>query len=354
MVFATWWIAALGAMAPVVAMTPNGGSDAAPAAAASPRATGRFVDGEFTSDAGTRRWKLWVPREYEASARHPLVVMLHGCTQDPEDLARGTRVTDHADRHSLLVVFPEQPESANPKKCWNWYDPAHQRRDAGEPALIAGITRQVMSAWSVDPQRVYIAGISAGAAMAATVGITYPDVYAAVALHSGIPYGAAGNVMQGVAAMTNGARDTSALARLAVDAMGPRKRPIPALIVHGANDPIVRPVNAVQTRDAWVAINALARGERATPPGPPFDPGRVFDAQAGGLEFRRECHGKQTSGRYCEVETLTVAGLGHAWSGGSKRGTFTDERGPDATVEILRFLLAHPMPTSGAPNAGRP
>src|SRR5688500_16800231 len=283
-------------------MTPNGGSDAAPAAAASTAASapGRFVDGTFSSAAGTRRWKLWVPRDYDSSRRHPLVVMLHGCTQDPDDLARGTRITEHADRQSLLVVLPEQPESANPKKCWNWYDPAHQRREAGEPALIAGVTRQVMSAWSVEPQRVYIAGISAGAAMAATVGITYPDVYAAVALHSGIPYGAASNVMQGVAAMTNGAPDTSALARLAVDAMGARKRPVPALIVHGANDPSVRPINVTQSRDAWVAMNALARGDRATPPGRPVETGRVVDAQAGGLELRRECHGKQTSSR-CEV-----------------------------------------------------
>jgi poly(hydroxyalkanoate) depolymerase family esterase len=352
-VLANWWIAALGAMASVVAMTPNGGSDAAPVAAASARAAGRFVDGAFTSDAGTRRWKLWVPRDYDASARHPLVVMLHGCTQDPDDLARGTRITEHADRQSLLIVLPEQPESANPKKCWNWYDPAHQRRDAGEPALIAGITRQVMSAWSVDPQRVYVAGISAGAAMAANVSISYPDVYAAVALHSGIPYGAASNVMQGVAAMTNGTADPSALVRAGLNAMGPRARPLPVIIVHGADDSVVRVVNAMQTRGAWLMMNALARGDDPASH-PPREPERGIDSGARGGEFYRECHGQKTTARECEVVTLIAAGLGHAWSGGSKLGTFTDERGPDATREILRFLLAHAMPASGAPNARRP
>jgi len=348
----THWV--LVAVAAMASMTPNGGSDPAPTVGpAGERSSGRFVDGTFTSDAGTRRWKLWVPSGYDASRRHPLVVMLHGCTQDPDDLARGTRVTEHADREVLLVLLPEQPESANPKKCWNWYDPAHQTRDAGEPALIAGMTRQAMAAWSVDTQRVYIAGISAGAAMASNVGISYPDLYAAVGLHSGIPYRAAQNVMQGVGAMANGAADTAALAKAAHEAMGPRAREIPAIIVQGEADAIVRPVNATQTRDAWLAMNALARSDdAATPAG--LERGRGLVSEAGGLAFRKECYGKRTTERECEVMMLTVVGLGHAWSGGSKAGTFTDERGPDATLEMLRFLLAHPMPASRAPNARRP
>lgn len=349
MVLAYWLLVTLA----VMLMTPNGGGGAAPTAGpVGARSSGRFIDGTFTSDAGTRRWKLWVPSGYDASRRQPLVVMLHGCTQDPDDLARGTRVVEHADRHALLVLLPEQPESANPKKCWNWYDPAHQTRDAGEPALIAGMTRQAMRAWAVDTQRVYLAGISAGAAMAANVSIAYPDLYAAVGLHSGIPYRAAQNVMQGVSAMANGAPDTAALATAAFQAMGSRAREIPAIIVQGAADPIVRPINATQTRDAWLAMNALARGER--PGAAPPDPGRALQAEAGGLQFARVCHGRQRGGSICEVETLIVADLGHAWSGGSKLGTFTDERGPDATAEILRFLLANPMPEARAPNERKP
>ena len=319
---------------------PNGGGEPAPAVGG---AAGRFVDGTFTADAGSRRWKLWVPTGYDASRRHPLVVLLHGCTQDPDDLARGTRVTEHADKVGALVLLPEQPESANPKKCWNWYDPAHQRREAGEPALIAGMTRQVMVEWSVDPRRTYVAGISAGAAMASNVSIGYPDLYAAVALHSGIPYGAAANVMQGVAVMANGAADTTVLAHAAVRAMGSHARPMPVLIIHGANDAVVRPVNATQTRDAWIAMNALARGEQ-TGVDAAVTPGLASQADGGGLRFTRECLGRRPTGGGCEVETLIVDGLGHAWSGGSRAGTFADERGPDATAEILRFLLANEMP----------
>jgi poly(hydroxyalkanoate) depolymerase family esterase len=278
-----------------------------------------------------------------------MVVLLHGCTQDPDDLARGAHVASHADRSGVLVLLPEQPEAANPRKCWNWYDPAHQQRERGEPSIVAGMTRQIMRQWSVDSERVYVAGISAGAAMASVLAITYPDVFAAAALHSGIPYGAATNVMAGVTVMSNGAADTTRLARAAYEAMGAKARPLPVLIVHGADDPIVKRVNATQTRDAWLAMNAMARGDRDTRPAQIAEAGRAFEAEAGGLRFERECHGARLTQTTCEVETLIVHGLGHAWSGGSKLGSFTDARGPDATAEIMRFLLAHrltsPPPT---------
>lgn len=348
----------LAALGVVSAMNANGGSDAAstgtrPVAGA--LTTGRFVDGAFSSDAGTRRWRLWVPDGYDAGRKHPLVVMLHGCTQDPDDLARGTRLTEHADRHALLVLLPEQPEAANAKKCWNWYEGAHQHRERGEPSLIAGMTRQVMAEWAVDGRRVYIGGISAGAAMASLTSVAYPDLYAAVALHSGIPYRAAGTVLEGLGVMATGAADTRRLARLAREEMGSRARPIPAIIVQGASDPVVKPVNATHSRDLWLEMNALARGADSAAGGPPDQSGRRVEAQAAGLDFVKECHGPETAARECEVVTLTVAGLGHAWSGGSKLGTFTDERGPDATGEILRFLLAHAMPApAGPPDAEKP
>jgi len=321
--------------------------------AAQVQAEGRFVDGVFNSDAGTRRWRLWVPNGYTPSQRLPLLVLLHGCTQDPDDLARGTRVTDHADRLKVLVLLPEQPASANVKKCWNWYDPKHQRRDAGEPALVAGATRQVMSEWSVDARHVYVAGISAGAAMASVMAIGYPDVFAAAGLHSGIPFAAASDVMQGGGAMANGAPDTQRLARAAFDAMGERARPIPVIIIQGAADAVVRPVNATNTRDSWFAMNALAAGGRTT-----RNPDvKRSTAEAGGLSYTKECVGSATAADgTCDVLVVTIDGLGHAWSGGSSSGTFTDERGPDATAEILSFLLARSMPTgrSAPPNVPRP
>jgi poly(hydroxyalkanoate) depolymerase family esterase len=327
-------------------MTPNAkwtGADERPAAQA---AAGRFVDGEFTSADGARRWRLWVPAAYDGGARFPLVVLLHGCTQDPDDIARGTRVTAHADRLNVLVLLPQQPEAANPKKCWNWYEAAHQHRDSGEPSLIAGMTRQTLGAWSIDPHRVYVAGISAGAAMASVMAIAYPDLYAAVGLHSGIPYRAAANVMEGVAAMSRGASDPGKLAATALADMGSRARAIPAIIVQGAADAVVKPVNAEQTRDMWLAMNAMALGE-------PASPARTAAEQRsdiGGLSVVTSCYPPPRSATGCEVTTMLIEGLGHAWSGGSKTGTFTDERGPDATDAILTFLLAHSMP---APNAAR-
>jgi poly(hydroxyalkanoate) depolymerase family esterase len=314
---------------------PNGKQNTTNPAANS--AAGHFVDGTVTSGADSRRWRLWVPSGYDAGTRYPLLVLLHGCTQDPDDIARGTRISEHADKLGVLVLLPEQPESANPKKCWSWYDAAHQRRDIGEPSLIAGATRQVLAEWSVDAQRVYVAGISAGAAMASVVAITYADMYAAAGLHSGIPYRAAANVMEGVAAMSNGATDPNALATLALSEMGARARPIPAIIVQGAADVVVKPLNAEHTGRMWLAMNAAARGASSHESASPVETTR----QANGLRVSESCYRGGGPSGTCEVKMLLVDGLGHAWSGGSKAGTFTDERGPDATDEMLRFLLAH-------------
>src|SRR5690349_16333449 len=145
---------------------------------------GRWIDGAFSNSAGTRNYKLYVPGSYDPKKRHMLVVLLHGCTQDPDDIARGTRIAEHAEREGFLALLPEQPASANPKKCWNWYDPAHQARDAGEPSLIDGMTATVMHDYAVDPARVHLAGISAGAGMASLVAVAYPERWASLALHS--------------------------------------------------------------------------------------------------------------------------------------------------------------------------
>jgi poly(3-hydroxybutyrate) depolymerase len=202
----------------------------------------------------------------------------------------------------------------------------------------------------VDPQRVYVAGISAGAAMASVMAIAYPDVYAAAGLHSGIPYRAAANVMEGVAAMTRGASDPNALATTAVADMGSRARAIPVIIMQGAADPVVKPVNAEHTRDMWLAMNALSlgAGARAATPTTPTNEQRH---ESGGLGVVESCYQSRAGATGCDVMTLFIDGLGHAWSGGSKAGTFTDERGPDATEAILRFLLAQRLP--GATDARR-
>jgi len=298
--------------------------------------TGQFIMREISTEHGTRRYKLFIPGSYDGSKAVPLIVMLHGCTQDPDDIARGTRFNQAAEEKGILVAYPEQPESANPRKCWNWYDPAHQKRDEGEPALIASITRRVMQDYRVDPQRVYVAGISAGAAMAVTVALTYSDLYAAVGSHSGLPYGAAATVMEALSAMQGKNSGADALATKAKDAMGARARPMPAIVFQGGSDHVVNPTNAVQL----VAQLSSIQGAPS--------PDKVMGAMgekvesANGYQYTRGLHGNGANA----IELWVVEELGHAWSGGSAAGTFSDVKGPSATTEMLRFFLAHPKPAT--------
>jgi poly(hydroxyalkanoate) depolymerase family esterase len=301
--------------------------------------SGSFITRVLSTAAGERRYKIYIPGSYNGSAPFPLVVMLHGCTQDPDDFARGTRMNELAEVKSVLLVYPEQPASANPRKCWNWYEPAQQKRDEGEPALIAAITRQVMQDYRVDAKRVYVAGISAGAAMAVTTALSYPELFAAVASHSGIAYGAASNVTEALAAMQGRANGDSTLLSRGVKAMGTRARAMPAIVFQGASDHVVQPENAKQIVAQFQAVQSTAKGPHGLDR--PVENGET----PGGYHFTRAVHGTGDT----TIEVWLVDELGHAWSGGSADGTFTDSRGPDATKEILRFFLEHPYPPSPGP-----
>ena len=284
---------------------------------------GQFIEATYSNSAGTRAYKLYIPSGYHGQAL-PLVVMLHGCTQSPDDFAAGTRMNLIAEEQACLVVYPAQPSEANAAKCWNWFRPSDQRRGEGEPSLIAGITRQVMRDHSVDPQRVYIGGLSAGAAAAAVMGATYPDVYAAIGVHSGLACGAANDLPSAFTAMRQGDLPASSGSGDVSTVLG-HGSAVPTIVFHGDRDNTVHPRNGDHVIAQKRIMNLQKNVHR----------GRV----PGGYAYTRTIH-TDASGRAI-LEHWEIHGAGHAWSGGSPAGSYTDPRGPDAAREMLRFFLEH-------------
>ncbi len=288
---------------------------------------GQFVKGLYSNQAGSRAYKLYIPSGYHGQAL-PLVVMLHGCTQSPDDFAAGTRMNVLAEEHTCFVVYPAQAASANSSKCWNWFRRNDQQRGKGEPSLIAGITRQIMRDYSVDPQRVYVAGLSAGAAAAAIMGMTYPELYAAIGVHSGLTCGAASDLPSAFAAMRQGKPVAAGVHSSSTRGVGEDRRVVPTIVFHGDRDTTVHPRNGDLV---------IAQSTTTTPTDlrTRVEHGRV----PGGHAYSRTLHA-DVSGQVI-LEQWVIHGAGHAWSGGSAAGSFTDPRGPDATREMLRFFLEH-------------
>ena len=280
----------------------------------------------YTNPAGSRAYKLYIPSGYQGQAV-PLVVMLHGGTQTPDDFAAGTRMNVIAEEETCLVVYPAQPSHANPAKCWNWFRPNDQRRDRGEPSLIAGITRQVMHDYSVDPRRVYVGGLSAGAAAAAVMGATYPDLYAAIAVHSGLACGVADDLISAFAAMRQGDLRCSSASREASDFPEDQQPFVPTIVFHGDRDTIVHPRNA---------DHVITRSMRTTDLQKKVHRGQVPGGHAYTCTIHTDANGQAILEQWC------IHGAGHAWSGGSSAGSYTDPRGPDAAKEMLRFFRDHP------------
>jgi poly(hydroxyalkanoate) depolymerase family esterase len=283
----------------------------------------QYLVRSFACQAGTRGYKLYIPASAPDRPRG-LVVMLHGCKQDPDDFATGTNMNAVAETHGLLVAYPGQAGSANASACWNWFNPADQLRDAGEPSIIAGITREIMSEFGLDRSRVFVAGLSAGGAMAAVMGETYPDLYAAVGIHSGLAYGSANDVMSAFAAMRgdagpglrSGARTTGG------------SQPIRTIVFQGTADRTVHPSNAGRIFAASVAhvgSQNSRRHEGRSPGGRAYT--RTVVAGLDGIPA---------------VESWLVGGAGHAWSGGHPGGSYTDPIGPNASAEMVRFFLGEP------------
>ncbi len=268
---------------------------------------GRMLAGAFTNGSGTRDYRIFLPSK--AAARGlPLIVMLHGCKQNPDDFAAGTRMNELAEQLGFAVAYPAQCGRANLSGCWNWFEAGHQLRESGEPSLIAGITREVIASHQLDGRRVCIAGLSAGGAMAAVMGATYPELYSALGIHSGLGYAAARDLPSALAAMkgTPGGK-----------ARGARHgRQVPMIVFHGDRDTTVHPSNGEHSMTGTLE--------------------KIEKGHANGRAYTRTTHWN-SSGKPV-LEHWLVHGAGHAWSGGSAGGSFADPRGPDASREMLRFF----------------
>jgi poly(hydroxyalkanoate) depolymerase family esterase len=301
-----------------------------------------FMSGVHTHERQTRHYKLYVPPG-SAGRQCPLVVMLHGCTQDPDDFAAGTRMNELAREEGFFVLYPAQSKNANPSRCWNWFNESDQQRDSGETALLASMTRAVMKEHDIDPQRVYIAGLSAGGAMAAITASAYPELFAAVGVHSGLPCGAAKNLTEALMAMKTGSGGPGPFARsLRRDAE--RATPVPTIVFHGDQDRTVNPRNGEKVIAA--ALNG-AKGSAARL----HDTPHVEQGASGqGMRYTRSTH--RDANGHIRVEHWVLHGAGHAWSGGDDKGSYTDARGPDATREMLRFFMSHSKPGEDSPLPG--
>ena len=302
----------------------------------------------YTGHDGARSYFVYTPQGYQANLPAPLVVMLHGCRQTPEDFAAGTQMNTLADRHQFIVVYPKQSGASNHQRCWNWFHATNHLRGSGEPALIVGMVqavRQATSNWTIDPARVYVAGLSAGGALAGILGSTYPDVFAAIGIHSGTVYRAATSMEAGLRAMRGGGPDPEQQGQLAYQAMGSFARVVPTIVFQGTGDYIVAPINGDQVVRQWMQTNHLASGGSYAPdfatPGS-ITSGQAPHGRAYTVQRWNDAQGKEIQAYW------RVTGMGHAWSGGSYSGSYADPRGPDASLALYEFFMAHRMPQAAA------
>jgi len=296
-----------------------------PTARSAPIARGaQFEQRTYSNGSGSRAYKLYMPSRYRGQPL-PLVVMLHGCTQSPDDFAAGTRMNEIAEEQDFFVAYPAQPQSANASKCWNWFNVGDQGRDQGEPSLIAGITRQIMADFAIEKDRVYVAGLSAGGAAAAIMGTTYPDLYAAIGVHSGLACGAARDMPSAFSAMSQGGPASFTDGQSCT---------VPTIVFHGDKDRTVSPVNG----DRVIAQSKAGRRLRTS---------MSRGHSSGGVAYQRTVYADDTE--ISVLEKWDLYGAGHAWSGGSASGTYTYPQGPDASREMVRFFLEHRLRSRQAP-----
>lgn len=344
------------ALAPeaLLAVTPGATSPAEATAARSDELAARLASGSFRGAA----YRTFVPSRYRQGTPTPLVVMLHGCAQDADGFATASKMNDVAEQETFIAVYPEQPYSANPSKCWNWYQPENQSRGGGEPALIAGIVSEVKAKYTIDDKAVFAAGFSAGAAMSVILGATYPDIFSAIGVGSGLEYKAAtclsnsscfqivavrcsdGQVEAFAAMCKQGGPDPKLQAAEALAAMGQHKRVMPVIVFHGAADGTVIPKNADQVVSQWAQTSDLAADGLDNDTIDDQPESTTTGQVPSGRKFTRSVYHDSATGGVV-MEKYAVDQMRHAWSGGSQLGMFTDPRGPDASRLMWQFFKAH-------------
>ena len=300
---------------------------------------------------GTRPYFVYTPTHYLVGTAVPLLVMLHGCTQTAGDFAAGTRMNQLAEQYGFIVVYPQQTPAENRNRCWNWFAPSHQMRDRGEPASIVDVVQAIVeqtSHWTIDTDRIYVAGISAGAAMAGILGATYPDLFAAIGLHSGVEYQAATNLAYAFKAMRQGGPDPILQGQRAHEAMGSFARRVPTIVFHGTRDSTVSSMNGDQTVQQWMQTNHLTLN--GTYQADFHHPSGTTAGQVPGGHAYTVFSWTDTNGEEVQVY-WKVQGLGHGWSGGSPNGSYTDPLGPDASLAMYQFFVDHPLKRTTGPSS---
>eukprot|EP01129_Flabellula_baltica_P008340 TRINITY_DN3301_c0_g1_i1.p1 TRINITY_DN3301_c0_g1~~TRINITY_DN3301_c0_g1_i1.p1 ORF type:complete len:519 (+),score=111.26 TRINITY_DN3301_c0_g1_i1:20-1576(+) len=285
---------------------------------------------------GGRNNKLFVPKGDEGKAI-PLFVMLHGCTQNPDDFMKGTQMNQQGEKRNFLVLYPEQPSSANSNKCWNWFETAHQKRGSGEPKLIVDMVNAVKAKYNVDEGRVFASGLSAGAAMSVILGSTYPDVFACIGAGSGLEYKAATSMISAFTAMSSGGPSPETQGKLAYSASSSINKEICVSVFHGTSDYTVSYINGQQITQQFAVTNDL-NFNKGTQKGSIVETQKTSGTVPGGLSYVRAQYDNTVENRPV-IEFVTVDKMGHAWSGGSTAGSYTDPKGPDASEMMTNFFL---------------
>jgi poly(hydroxyalkanoate) depolymerase family esterase len=297
----------------------------------------------YSSPAGNLPYVVYTPLNYRAGTSVPLLVMLHGCTQSAADFAVGTQMNLVAEEHNFIVVYPQQVRKNNSLYCWNWFDLANQSRDHGEPAMIVGIVQDILqntTQWTIDTARIYVAGISAGAAMSVILGATYPDIFAAIGIHSGFEYQALKSHRGALTISKRGGPDPLQQGLAAYEAMGSYARIVPTIVFHGTKDTVINITNGDQVVQQWMQTDMLASHDTYV---------ADFNAPATATTYKiptgyaYTVYTWQNSRGKTIQEYWKVNGLGHAWSGGNSSGSYTDSRGPSASEALYAFFMHHSM-----------